>query len=345
MDNRLTNLSRQPKHLLHEGAHRLAGVFAEAVAAGRRIVEFEPHWIWVGIPFAALMIFAYHLTWMTWFGFDQTLCFQPFVPFAVAYAIYLHRAEVQYTYEELISVYQPESAKRHGNILPAFAGCLLILVSAVSSLTQLSVIGFVVTVVGIVYYIYGFQILRVVWQPLLYLIFMIPPPTGTMTVLMQHLQIGSAVVAGQFLQLVMSDVHVRGTFIMLPNYVLEVSAPCSGLSIIFPVFVLTAFLALFKRMHLSLAGILLVISVIIAVAMNVLRIVVMGLIGGVNPTLASALHDSNSLIFAGLSFYLAFLAAGLMLRPPKRRRSEFEQDLLRSIEVAEQARNSGEDAR
>jgi hypothetical protein len=48
--------------------------------------------------------------------------------------------------------------------------------------------------------------------------------------------------------------------------------------------------------------------------MNVMRIVMMGMIGVYNPTLAQTLHDMNSIAFTALAFYLTFLSANLLGR-------------------------------
>ena len=325
---------------------RFHAVRAQARTGAREIITEHQPWLWIAAPLVLIMAYAYHLTWWTWFGLDQTLCFQPFVPFAVAYSIYLNREEIAYQYQVLIAPLDADSPKRHGNMSLAILGCLMIVASAISSLTMLSVVGFVLCVLGVIYQLFGFRIFRVIWQPLLYLMFMIPPPVSTLGILTQRLQIDSTIVAGQIISVFNPGVHVQGVFILLPNFALEVTGPCSGLSIVFPVFVLTAFLALFKHMHLSWAGILLIASVLIAITMNVLRIVVMGLVGGMNPDLATTLHDSNSLVFAGLSFYLTFLVAGAMLRPRRRRRSAFEEDLRMSVQADdENARRSKEATR
>jgi len=289
-----------------------------------------PEWLWVSIPMVILAIYAYAMTWMSWFGFERLLIFQPFVPFAVGYAIWRDREATRIDYDETMEPFLPDSPKRRGSLVPLFLGCLIMLGGTMTTLTWLCIVGLVVTLISAVYAFFGGYALRLLLQPLFYLLFLIPPPLVLITMLTQWLQIGSTVVAGQILQTFMHDVHVQGTFINLPNYSLEVSAPCSGVSILFPVVALTAFLALFKRLHLSWTGIMLVIAIMVAMAMNVVRIVVMGLIGGVNPAAAHFLHDSNSMLFAGFSFYLTFLIGARIQRGPRRRLSAFERDLAAS---------------
>jgi exosortase/archaeosortase family protein len=130
----------------------------------------------------------------------------------------------------------------------------------------------------------------------------------------QKLQLGCATVAGQILELFHPKVKVMGTFIELPGYALEVVGPCSGVSILFPVLAMTVWLAMVRRMQVVPGLLLLCIGAALSLIMNVLRIVMMGMIGVFNPTLAQTLHDMNSIAFTALAFYLTFLSANLLGR-------------------------------
>ena len=306
---------------------RLAAGIAELSSEIRRLPAEYPHWIAVGIPLFILAVYVYSVAWDVWFNPAAALWFQPFVPLAVAYAIWRDRFHVQAAYSELTEAFVEGSLRKRGHLIVSFLGCALVVLGALLMLSTLSVVGFVVLLVGGIYYLYGSKILRILGQPLFYLIFMIPPWLTLVGMLTQKSQILSQLVAGQVLQVFMSGVHSAGTTITLPNYILEVTPAASGFNVLAPVLVLTAFLALFKRLHLSWTGILLIVAWGITSALNILRLVIVGTIGGGNPDLAATLRDTNPLILAALAFYLTYLVMHWILRPAQRRRTEFEEDL------------------
>ena len=263
-------------------------------------------------------------------GPDSTLAFQPFVPLAVAYLIWDRRAEVRQQYQELAFLFPADSPKRRGKLWPVLVGSLLMIVGCMTMLTPLTILSLIIILVGCIYYLYGPFVLGKIAVPLLFLLVMVPPPGVLLLVLTQQLQVGSAIVASEMLKPIFHTVTSQGVFITLPNYQLEVTPTCSGTSIVFPVLAMTLWLALYRRMRIGTAGVLLLLAATIAVLMNILRIFMMGLIGGYNADLATRLHDSNSLVFTVLSFYLTFLVANQLMKP-RRRVSEFEADLAESV--------------
>ena len=305
--------------------------------AFRRVRAEQPHWISLGVPLLILAVYVYVVAWGEWFNPASALWFQPFVPFAVAYAIWRDRFHVQAAYTELTDAFVEGSLRKRGHLIVPFLGCALIVLGALMMLPTLSVVGFVALLVGGIYYLYGPKILLVLGQPLFYLIFMVPPWLTVVAALTQLSQFISRLVVGQVFQVFLNGVHSTGLTVTLPNYTLEITPAASGFSVLAPVLVLTAFLALFKRLHLSWTGILLIVAWAISSALNVVRLTTAGVIGNNgNPDWATTLRDANPLIQilqAALAFYLTYLVTKLIFRPAPRRRTEFEEDLAWSARM------------
>ena len=271
---------------------------------------------WIALGAIALVLLYIPVTWFweIWSAPDSPLSYQPLVPLGVVWLAWMEREPVKALYTELAHLFPISSPKRHGKLWPVLTGCFLMLVSYLMTLPPLAMLSFLLMVVGVIYYVYGPYVLNALRKPLSYFLVMAPVPNVIVSMATQQLQLGCATVAGQILALFHPQVKVVGTFIELPGYALEVVGPCSGVSILFPVAAMTIWLAMVRRMRLLPSLLLLCIGAALSLIMNVLRIVMMGMIGVYNPTLAQTIHDMNSIAFTALAFYLTFLAANLLGR-------------------------------
>ncbi|MES2465026.1 MAG: exosortase/archaeosortase family protein [Armatimonadota bacterium] len=274
-------------------------------------------WIILFLMTVVLLYRPFTWFWEIWSTPDSPLSYQPLVPLGVAWLAWAERGQVKALYAELAYLFPVSSPKRRGKLWPVISGCILMLVAYLMTVPPLAMISFLLMVVGVIYYIYGPYILTALRKPLSFLLVMAPVPNVIVSMATQKLQLGCATVAGQILTLFRPEVKVVGTFIELKGYALEVVGPCSGVSILFPVLAMTIWLAMLRRMRILPGLILLCAGAALSLIMNVLRIVMMGIIGVYNPTLAQTLHDMNSIAFTALAFYLTFLVANLLGRPWK----------------------------
>ncbi|MBC8135353.1 MAG: exosortase/archaeosortase family protein [Fibrella sp.] len=273
-------------------------------------LQQEKHWFLLIIP---LLLSLYGpVQWLAqqWTQSSDALGFQPLVPLGVAYLIWAERDSFSSTYRGLADIYPEGHKSRRGTPIVAYIGCLILFFSYITTIGMIAVVGFWVTVIGIVLNIYGFTLLRTLWRPFLFAVTMIPVPGSLVDMATSYLQRGCATVAGALLKLIYPQAHTIGNFISIGSYTAQVSGPCSGVGILLPVLVLTLFLALLRKIRWTITMILLGCAAGIALVMNTIRIVIMGAIGVQNPGLAENLHDANSWVFTALAFYLTFLLAG-----------------------------------
>ncbi|MBC7805451.1 MAG: exosortase/archaeosortase family protein [Akkermansiaceae bacterium] len=273
-------------------------------------IKKEKHWLLLVIP---LLLSLYGpIQWLAqqWSQSSDALGFQPLVPLGVAYLVWAERDSFSGTYRGLADIYPEGHKSRRGTPIVAYLGCLILFFSYITTIGMVAVIGFWVTVIGIILHIYGLTVLRALWRPFLFAATMIPVPGSLVDMATSYLQRGCATAAGAVLKLIYPQAHTIGNFISIGSYTAQVSGPCSGVGILLPVMVLTLFLALLRKIRWTITMILLGCAAGISLVMNTIRIVIMGAIGVQNPRLAEQLHDANSWVFTALAFYLTFLLAG-----------------------------------
>ncbi|MBC8141735.1 MAG: exosortase/archaeosortase family protein [Armatimonadetes bacterium] len=280
--------------------------------SGRRLSAFfqaEKHWLLVLIPLLLAMIAP--LGWLigTWWERGDTLGFQSLIPIGVAYLIYAERSSLAQTYHGLAEVYPEGHRMRRGTPVVAYLGCAVLFLSYVTTSEIIAVFGFWTVVIGVILYIYGFTILRGLWRPLLFAATMIPVPDRILNLVTVYLERGCAVVAGTILHLVYPQSSSFGNFITIGSYTALVSGPAGGVGILLATLVLTLFLCLLRCIRWTISLILLGSAALIAIITNTVRVVAMGLIGGVNPGLADIVHDAGSIFFIPIAFYLTYLLA------------------------------------
>lgn len=145
------------------------------------------------------------------------------------------------------------------------------------------------TVTGIVVLLFGLSSLKILWVPIVYLLFMIPvweeAVTGYFHLPFQKFSANNGIA---LLNLLGIPAHREGLFIELPGTVLEVARACSGVNHLIAVIAIGIPLA-----YLFLSGwtrriLLILIAIIIAIFANGLRVALIGILSYFN--IGSPLH-------------------------------------------------------
>ncbi len=247
--------------------------------------------------------------WRQWTAPGSPLLFQAFVPFGAIYLAWTRRETLSAMQRELVALFPPESKKRRGPIVILLLGCALMLFSYLTWLTSVAMLGAVVIAVGIILYLYGPFITRALTQPLLFLILMVPPPANLLAYATGKLQFGAVAAVGQTLQAFHTGADMRGVYLLLPHYTLEVSSQYSGLGIILPVLALMILVLLLRQTRIMIALIILVVAFGIALLLNVFRVLLIGVAGVLDGQIAAFLYGVTDWVYVALAFYLSLLAA------------------------------------
>lgn len=286
---------------------------AEAKSALAQIKTRGPTWLrahraWL-LPLAPLLLALWlplHWCWNRWVAPDSPQSYQPLVPLAAAWLAWARR-------DTLARVPRVVGEGVFGGLGLVFLGCVLLLLGHASQLVTLPMLGAVVVLAGTVRYLYGRTMLRALAVPLLFLLLTVPLPDRILGGWTQSLQMGCTQGAGHVLSNLGYENAVAGNLIFLHGFQLDVIAPCSGVSILFPVIVMTLWLLLLRRAGPVKIIPALAIAAVIALLMNVLRIASIGMLGTAHPRLAHTLHDPISWLWTALAFEVSSLFA----RPPK----------------------------
>jgi exosortase len=171
------------------------------------------------------------------------------------------------------------------NVVPSRAGLwvlgggLLLYVSATSWLVNfVSALSMLVVLAGLSIYLFGFAVTRAVWFPLAYLLYMVPLPKFSIIYITFWLKLLVASLAADFVEVVGIPVLLDGAYLTLPNGVIEIDNACSGLRSLIALTSLGAVYAYLAPLSTARKWILLVASVPIALAANLIRVVAMVLV-------------------------------------------------------------------
>lgn len=170
-------------------------------------------------------------------------------------------------------------------------------------------IGFVFSIVGLVLARYGSSVARVLWFPLAFLTAMIPLPHELLNVITFPLQ-GMSVKWAAMLLKPFSDLTVQGTRIILPNYTMDVVAPCSGLTIVLPLFILTTYYMYIVAAPVWKRLLLIALTLPIAMIVNAFRVAITGLVGDLfGQKAGEAAHDYGGFLTVAVGFAVLYFIA------------------------------------
>lgn len=173
----------------------------------------------------------------------------------------------------------------------------------------------VVLIAGIVLFFWGTELFRAIRLPILYLLFMVPLPYILYNSLAFPLKQFVSWISVAFMKMIGIAVVRDGNIIMFPNIVLEVADACSGIRSLISILALSIAYAFFLRMSHLKRWMIVIVSVLIAIFTNVLRVVITGILASYRGASAAQgfFHE-----FAGMSvFVLAMVmlaAVGLLMR-------------------------------
>ena len=147
-----------------------------------------------------------------------------------------------------------------------------------SSLFILSQVGFVVALIGLVMGLGGYSLLKIVFVPIVFLIFAIPLPYFIDATLSWRLQLISSELGVLFIRLFQIPVYLEGNVIDLGVYKLQVVEACSGLRYLYPLMSLGFLAAYLFQAPLWQRSSVFLSTIPITIVMNSFRIGVVGVL-------------------------------------------------------------------
>lgn len=155
-------------------------------------------------------------------------------------------------------------------------GGLLKVIGDLGTFYVLQQYALLITVYGLVLALTGWQVFKLLWVPLLILLFMIPLPEFLLQSFSAQLQLISSQLGVLVIRAFDISVYVEGNVIDLGGYKLQVAEACDGLRYLFPLMTLGFLMAYFFKVATWKRVLLFLSSIPVTILMNSFRI---GMIG------------------------------------------------------------------
>ena len=177
-------------------------------------------------------------------------------------------------------------------------------------------VSMVVTLVGLVYFLFGSGILRKSWFELFFLLFMIPIPYVIYFATTFPMQLLASKITAGVLNLIGMGVVRQGNIIHIQGYSLEVAEACSGMRSLMSLLALGALYAYLTQKRFLAQSILFFSTIPIAVLANVFRVFVTSLLAYTvtDEVTKEPLHSLMGLSVFVVSFIMMFLTGQLLKR-------------------------------
>lgn len=236
------------------------------------------------------------------------------IPFIAGYMVWQKK--------EKLARYRPVPSK--WGLLVMGMGILLFIVGNIGAELFTMRFSIVVMIFGTVWYLFGFQILREVTIPILYLIFMIPLPSIIWNKIAFPLQLLAARLTADVVQMIGIPVLREGNVLHLANTSLEVVDACSGLRSLTSLLALSGAFAYMVSLNIINRWILFFSAIPIAVVVNIIRLTVTAIMARWMGEAAAQgfLHDMSGIIVFVFAFLLLGAMWGVLNRFEQKKESE-----------------------
>lgn len=212
--------------------------------------------------------------------------------------------------------YTPRPAWLAGGLIVAAALTVLMLgeIAAVQIAQQLA---FVLTIAGVVLFLFGFTYLKLAGPAVAYLLFMVPFWDAFTEPLHAPFQQNSARLGVALMHAVGVPAFREGTIIALPNVVIEVARECSGVNYLIAVLALALPLAFLRLRSNWRRFWLIATSMAIAALANGLRVALIGTLAylEIGSPLHGPFHVLHGLFVAGIGYVVLFVGLHFLEEP------------------------------
>lgn len=176
----------------------------------------------------------------------------------------------------------------------------------------------IITLIGLVWYLYGYQMIRKTWFELLFLFFMVPLPYVIYYSMTFPMQLFATTITTKILSFVGMSALQQGNIIHLPGYSLEVAEACSGLRSLISLLALGALYARFTQKTTGRQVFLFLSTIPIAIAANIFRLLftAVGAYAVSRELAEDFLHELSGMMVFVVAFIMLFIW-GAIIKPRK----------------------------
>ncbi|RMG25981.1 MAG: exosortase/archaeosortase family protein [Armatimonadetes bacterium] len=207
-----------------------------------------------------------------WFDEEGYYSHGLLVPFMSLAVLYMRREKLKKAKKEPAAIGIPILA----------VGLLLLLAGRLIDNLSIQAFAFILALIGATYYVFGKEVGKLALAPILFLIFMMPALGWIIDATTNPLQIVSTKIATKMLNIVGYETYINPidpTFVDMNLYSFQVGGPCSGFKLSLALTAFTIFFIMISNLSWGKNLFLLAISIPLALFLNGLRIMMIGVIG------------------------------------------------------------------
>lgn len=186
-------------------------------------------------------------------------------------------------------------------------GLVFYVISFFWTIRFLSGVALVITIAGVIFFLYGKEVLKELAFPVCFLVFMVPLPLNDY--LAPFFQYISTVCSTQFINMIGISAYYTGYNIHLSRGIFEVALPCSGLNSIISLMAISALFCYMIEGSVKAKVIIFISSIPLALMGNILRITAVLFIADRygSEVALSFFHSFSSLLLFSVSLIGLFL--------------------------------------
>lgn len=301
------------------GSPRLRWFSTARVRASLRefltLLRREQQWLWIVVPYLLAWFVPAQWCWYQWTNLSQPLAFEPWIFLGTGLLIWSRRQDLAHQWNRLTTKYPPTHRRRRGNAILLVAACILYLFSHIVQVKGITVFSLVLVALGIVYQVYGREIVKALTIPFLFFLLIIPPPDSAADGMAVRFLNASLAIASRPLHVTsIQPTGNNGRLVQMGDYSVEFDYHASGFNIVLHLCVLTLWYVLYRRLNPAYGVYLAVVGSVLGLGVNIVRIVAVGYLHPRNQALAEALHRFPAILIAVACFLAALLLMRLLSR-------------------------------
>jgi len=191
---------------------------------------------------------------------------------------------------------------------------LVYVISFAGDIAFISRIMMLVSLIGMLLYNFGKDVVKTFAFPLLFLFFMIPVPVSLLERISIPLQLFASIVSTQLIQLFSIPVYQEGNVLYFAQTQLEVAQACSGLRSIVALTMLSVIFVYLTRKGVARKIILLTSAIPIALLANIMRVTGTGILAHLYGSVVARgfLHEISGLVVFVFGFLVLSLEFSLL---------------------------------
>ena len=259
-----------------------------------------------GIPILLLLAYCFYPTfawmWERWFARDSYYAHGLLIPIVSLYWLFRHRDKIAASYQENHPVWAL------GILLTAVA---IQLFSSFFRVYFISCFAFVILLLGITGYLLGSAVFKKTWYPLSFLFLMIPLPLIFIAHTTLQMKFFVSEIAVKMIGSTGIQAVREGSYIHMPNAVMMVGDPCSGLRSFLAFLCLGFVFAYESQVPVWKKWVIISAGLPLAILSNVVRVFILGILAEIygNEFIEGKVHDAS-----GVFVFILALTLLLSLR-------------------------------